>query len=125
MPEQEPMAAEIAALMDAASGDIAVGEVDAAVGKYRRCTELAPDFFDGWHAFGMALMKTGRHPEAIEAGLAKLVGTSAPAIVGEVECLLNDPIAYRAMAKGASPYGDGKASGRIVAAIAQRFGITA
>ena len=69
MPEQEPMAAEIAALMDAASGDIAVGEVDAAVGKYRRCTELAPDFFDGWHAFGMALMKTGRHPEAIEAGL--------------------------------------------------------
>ncbi len=25
-------------------------------------------FFDGWHALGMALMKVGRYPEAIEAG---------------------------------------------------------
>ena len=73
----------------------------------------------------LVLREESERPEAIEAGLAKLVGTSSPAIVGEVERLLNDPIAYRAMAKGASPYGDGKASGRIVAAIAQRFGITA
>ncbi|PYJ70262.1 MAG: hypothetical protein DME75_09560 [Verrucomicrobia bacterium] len=29
---------------------------------------MAPDFFDGWHALGMALMKLGRFPEAIEAG---------------------------------------------------------
>jgi Flp pilus assembly protein TadD len=55
-------------LFDDANGDLALGELDAAVEKYRRCTELAPDFFDGWHALGMALMKTGRFPEAIAAG---------------------------------------------------------
>ncbi len=57
------------ALFDDASGDIAVGELDAAIEKYRRCVEAAPEFFDAWHALGMALMKTGRFPEAIEAGL--------------------------------------------------------
>ncbi len=60
---------EILELFDDASGDIAVGDLEAAVGKYRRCVEAAPDFFDAWHALGMALMKTGRYPEAIEAGL--------------------------------------------------------
>jgi Flp pilus assembly protein TadD len=66
MPEIPP---EIEALFDEASGDIAVGELDAAVEKYRRCVAAVPDYFDAWHALGMALMKTGRHPEAIEAGL--------------------------------------------------------
>ena len=55
-------------LFDDATGDLAIGELDAAVEKYRRCVELDPTFFDGWHALGMALMKTGRFPEAIEAG---------------------------------------------------------
>lgn len=65
----EHASGEVARLFDEASGDIAVGELEAAIAKYRRCTELDPDFFDGWHALGMALMKTGRHTEAIEAGL--------------------------------------------------------
>lgn len=69
MSDQEPAPAEVAALFDEASGDIAIGELEAAVEKYWRCTELAPAFFDGWHALGMALMKTGSFPEAIEAGL--------------------------------------------------------
>ncbi len=56
-------------LFDDASGDLAVGELDAAQEKYRRCVELEPEFFDGWHALGMTLMKIGRYPEAIEAGL--------------------------------------------------------
>jgi len=60
---------EIEALFDDASGDIAIGELDDAIEKYRRCIEAAPDYFDAWHALGMALMKTGRHVEAIEAGL--------------------------------------------------------
>ena len=55
-------------IFDDASGDIAVGDLESAVAKYRRCVEMAPDFFDGWHALGMALMKVGRFPEAIEAG---------------------------------------------------------
>jgi tetratricopeptide (TPR) repeat protein len=61
--------AEVAELFDEANGDLALGELEAAVEKYRRCTELDPAFFDGWHALGMALMKLGRYPEAITAGL--------------------------------------------------------
>lgn len=60
---------EIARLFDDATGDIALGEIDAAIEKYRECVRLDPSFFDGWHALGMALMKAGRFPEAIAAGL--------------------------------------------------------
>lgn len=65
------MSGDLAAqeLFDEASGDIAIGEMDAAVEKYRKCIALVPDYFDAWHALGMALMKTGKYPEAIEAGL--------------------------------------------------------
>ena len=55
-------------IFDNASGDLAVGELESAVEKYRRCVQMDPGFFDGWHALGMALMKLGRFPEAIEAG---------------------------------------------------------
>jgi tetratricopeptide (TPR) repeat protein len=60
---------EVEELFDNANGDLALGELGAAVEKYRRCVELEPEFFDGWHALGMALMKTGHYPQAIEAGL--------------------------------------------------------
>ena len=63
------MESERDTLFDDATGDIAVGDLEAAIEKYRRCVELDPDFFDGWHALGMALMKNGHFPEAIEAGL--------------------------------------------------------
>lgn len=63
------MTPELEELFDDANGDLAIGDLEAAVEKYRGCVELAPDFFDGWHALGMALMKLGRYPEAIEAGL--------------------------------------------------------
>ena len=55
-------------IFDDASGDVAVGDLESAVEKYRRCIQLDPDFFDGWQALGMALMKLGRFDEAIEAG---------------------------------------------------------
>ena len=55
-------------IFDEASGDLAVGDLESAVAKYRRCVEIAPDFFDGWHALGMALMKLGHFDEAIDAG---------------------------------------------------------
>jgi len=34
-------------LFDDANGDLAVGDLPAAIEKYRRCVELEPDFFDG------------------------------------------------------------------------------
>src|SRR5438874_12902746 len=55
-------------LLDDANGGVATEELESAVEKYRRCVEIDPEFFDGWHAIGMALMKIGRFPEAIEAG---------------------------------------------------------
>ena len=63
------MTDELEALFDDANGDLAIGELGSAAEKYRRCVEADPTFFEGWHALGMALMKTGRHEEAIQAGL--------------------------------------------------------
>jgi predicted Zn-dependent protease len=63
MPEQTPEE-----IFDDASGDVAVGDLHNAIEKYRRCVQLDPNFFDGWQALGMALMKLGRFEEAIEAG---------------------------------------------------------
>lgn len=57
------------ALCDEAAGDVAVGDLEAAVAKYRRAVAIDATFFDGWHALGMALMKSGHLKEAIGAGL--------------------------------------------------------
>ncbi len=56
-------------LFDDANGDLAVGDLESAVVKYEKCVQLDPEFFDGWHALAMALMKTDRIKEAIGAGL--------------------------------------------------------
>jgi len=53
-------------------------------------------------------------PEAMEAGLARLVGTDRAAIVDQASALLTDPEAYRAMTTDTNPYGDGRAAERIV-----------
>lgn len=63
---QDPQASEI---FEDATGDIALGEIDAAIAKYAACVRLDPNYFEAWHAFGMALMKAGRFEEAIAAGL--------------------------------------------------------
>lgn len=60
---------DLDALFDEANGHLALGEMDQAIVLYRRCVELDPAFFDGWHALGMALMKTGHLKEAIGCGL--------------------------------------------------------
>lgn len=59
--------------------------------------------------------------EAVEAGVSKLVGHDREQIVSAVETLLSDEAAYRGMACGASPYGDGQAAKRIVRILAERF----
>jgi len=53
-------------------------------------------------------------PEAVTAGVVKLVGTDSECIVAETQRLLDDQTAYCAMARGVSPYGDGHAAERIV-----------
>ena len=63
------MSDEVQDIFDDANGDLAIGDLESAVVKYRRCVELDADFFDGWHALAMALMKTGKIKEAIGAGL--------------------------------------------------------
>jgi Flp pilus assembly protein TadD len=63
------MTQELEELFDDANGDLAIGEMESAAEKYRRCVELDERCFEGWHALGMALMKTGRYEEAITAGL--------------------------------------------------------
>jgi len=60
---------ELQDLFDDANGHLAVGELDEAVTLYRRCVEIDPNFFDGWHALGMALLKVGHVKEAIGCGL--------------------------------------------------------
>lgn len=63
---------EIADLFDDANGDLALGDLDLAIEKYRECARLAPEFFDAQHALAMALMKNGQIPEAIREGIAAI-----------------------------------------------------
>lgn len=67
----------------------------------------------------LVLRDETERPEAVAEGVVKLVGTSADRILAEAQRLLDDPGAYAAMARGVSPYGDGQAAGRIVAALRQ------
>jgi UDP-N-acetylglucosamine 2-epimerase (non-hydrolysing) len=64
--------------------------------------------------------KTER-PEAVEAGTVKLVGTDRAAIVREAVHLLEHPAEYERMARLHNPYGDGRASERIVRWIVAYF----
>lgn len=57
--------------------------------------------------------------EGVEAGTAKLVGTSREKILTEAVRLLTDQVAYEAMAKAVNPYGDGTASQQIMDIIAK------
>lgn len=60
-------------------------------------------------------------PEAVEQGGVKLVGVEGERIVKEAQRLLDDEEAYRLMALGVSPYGDGQAAERIVAVLCEHF----
>jgi len=73
----------------------------------------------------VVMRNESERPEAIAAGAALLVGPHRDRITGEVNRLLRDPAAYSRMARGASPYGDGRAGERIVDAVGQFFGVPA
>ncbi len=70
----------------------------------------------------LVLRNTTERPEGVARGVVRLVGTERERIVREASILLEDPGAYRAMAKRISPYGDGLASRRIVEAVLHHFG---
>ena len=65
----------------------------------------------------LVMRDTTERPEAVEMGTVKLVGTNVEAIVDNVTTLLTDEKAYATMANAVNPYGDGKATGRILAAL--------
>jgi len=62
----------------------------------------------------LVMRETTERPEAVEAGTVILVGTNAEKIVREANTLLQDAEKYKSMSKLHNPYGDGKASKRIV-----------
>jgi UDP-N-acetylglucosamine 2-epimerase (non-hydrolysing) len=62
----------------------------------------------------LVLRTTTERPEGLAAGTAKLVGTKRGAIVEATAELLADPEAYRRMSEAVNPYGDARASDRIL-----------
>lgn len=69
----------------------------------------------------LVLRDETERPEAVEQGVVKLVGPNYDRIVEEVQRLLDDETAYKAMARGVSPYGDGHAAERIVKTLREHF----
>lgn len=72
----------------------------------------------------LVLRNETERPEAVQAGVVKLVGTAFDAIVSAACRLLDDSQAYAAMARGVSPYGDGKAAERICETLRQSLTVT-
>jgi len=70
----------------------------------------------------LVLRDTTERPEGIEAGTLELVGTEEERVFERAKTLLTDSAAYERMSKAANPYGDGRASQRIVQAILHHFG---
>ena len=69
----------------------------------------------------LVLRDETERPEAVEMGVVKLVGPNYERIVEEAQLLLDDATAYSAMARGVSPYGDGKGAERIVGKLKEYF----
>ncbi|WP_030128725.1 non-hydrolyzing UDP-N-acetylglucosamine 2-epimerase [Pseudomonas sp. QTF5] len=65
----------------------------------------------------LVLRDETERPEAVDMGVVKLVGPNHDPILKEAQTLLDNPAAYKAMARGVSPYGDGKGAERIVAVL--------
>jgi UDP-N-acetylglucosamine 2-epimerase len=61
----------------------------------------------------LVMREITERPEAVETGVAKLVGTDAELIVSSVQALLDDPAQYDRMSRAQNPYGDGTSSVQI------------
>jgi UDP-N-acetylglucosamine 2-epimerase (non-hydrolysing) len=76
-------------------------------------------------SFGVPVLvtrATTERQEALDAGVARLVGTDRDAIVSAAAQLLSDPTAHAAMRATANPFGDGQAATRIVAHLSAALG---
>lgn len=69
----------------------------------------------------LVMRDTTERPEAVDAGTVKLVGTDTRNIVRELNRLLIDQDAYRAMSYAHNPYGDGQACGRIIETLCSKI----
>jgi UDP-N-acetylglucosamine 2-epimerase (non-hydrolysing) len=69
----------------------------------------------------LVLRDETERPEAVEQGVVKLIGPNYDRIVRETQRLLDDESAYRQMARGISPYGDGRGAERIVKVLREYF----
>ena len=67
----------------------------------------------------LVMRRVTERMEGVRAGTARLVGTDRDSIVSETERLLGDDQAYRRMTIPRNPFGDGKASERIIRELAR------
>lgn len=66
----------------------------------------------------LVLRKTTERPEAVEAGVVRLVGTEPEQIISHTNRLIDDKASYHSMARFINPYGDGLAAERVVDVLA-------
>ena len=71
----------------------------------------------------LVLRDETERPEAVKAGVVKLIGTDEERIFSEIDLVLNSREKYMEMSKSINPYGDGKASERIVKKILYNFNL--
>jgi UDP-N-acetylglucosamine 2-epimerase (non-hydrolysing) len=69
----------------------------------------------------LVLRRVTERPEASMFGMSKIIGMSRENIVNETSALLTNQDTYLDMSEGDNPYGDGKASERIVEAVSRWF----
>lgn len=69
----------------------------------------------------LVMRENTERPEAVEAGTVRLVGTDRAEIIARAEELLTDTDAYERMATATNPYGDGRASEKIVQFLSERL----
>ena len=62
----------------------------------------------------LVMRDSSERPEAIKAGTVKLVGTDYAKIIEESQKLIDDENEYNMMSKAYNPYGDGKASLKVL-----------
>ena len=62
----------------------------------------------------LVIRKFTERPESVEKGISRLVGTETETIIREISLLLNNENEYKKMIAVSNPYGDGRASERII-----------